>query len=38
MLDMKTPAVFGMWVLGSLVVSIVGRIGWEIGGRLWGAF
>lgn len=24
-----------LWTLGVLALSCVGRIGWEIGGRLW---
>lgn len=26
------------WVAGVLVFGVVARVGWEIGGRLWGAF
>lgn len=36
--DLKTPAGFLLWTLGVLVLAIVARIGWELGGRLWGAF
>ncbi len=34
--DMKTPAGFLFWTLGVLVFGCVIRIGWEIGGRVWG--
>lgn len=36
--DLKSPANFAIWTLGVLVFSLVARIGWEIGGRLWSVF
>ena len=34
--EVRTPAAAAMWVVGVLVLAIVARIGWELGGRLWG--
>lgn len=34
-LEMNTVGNAVMWVLGVLALSCVGRIGWEIGGRIW---
>jgi len=36
--DVRTPGPFVLWVLSMLVVSIVVRIGWEIGGKVWSLF
>lgn len=36
--DLKNGAVVVLYVAGVLVLSIVARIGWELGGRLWAAF
>lgn len=34
----KTAGSVALWVLGVLAFSTVARVGWEIGGVLWGAF
>ena len=32
------PATFALWTVGVLVFSIVARIGWEVGAKLWSIF
>lgn len=34
--DLKSPSTFALWAFGVLVLATVARVGWEIGGRLWG--
>jgi len=33
--ELKTPVHFLLWTVGVLVLALVARIGWEIGGRIW---
>lgn len=37
-MDIKSPANFALWALGVFVFAIIARVGWEFGGRLFGAF
>lgn len=34
--DLKSGAGVALWVVGVLVLAMVARIGWEIGGKIWG--
>lgn len=36
--DIKTPVGFIVWTIGVLSLSLVARIGWECGGKLWSLF
>ena len=36
--DLKTPVGFLAWTIGVPAFSLVARIGWEIGGKIWGLF
>lgn len=35
-MKIENGAQAALWVIGVLVLSMVARIGWEIGGRIWG--
>lgn len=37
-LSHKEPVSFLLWTIAILAFALVARIGWEIGGRLWGLF
>jgi len=37
-LDMKQPVSFLVWTVAILCFALVARIGWEVGGKLWGIF
>lgn len=36
--DFKSAGSVALWVAGTLVIGTLFRIGWEIGGKLWGVF
>ncbi len=34
--DIKTPASFLFWTLGVVALGTFARVGWELGGLVWG--
>jgi len=36
--DLRSPGNLVLWILGTLALACVARLGWEMGGVLWGAF
>lgn len=38
MLDFKQPVTFLFWTIGVAAVGFFARIGWELAGKLWGAW
>ena len=36
--DFKSGSNVVSWVVGVLVLSLVARVGWELGGKVWGMF
>lgn len=36
--EWNTPVSFLLWTVGVLVLATVARIGWEVGGKVWGLF
>jgi len=34
----KTPSNAFIWAIGILILALVARVGWEMGGKVWGMF